>query len=247
MPLFQNVNNRNPEKSINTNIDTFFGELSYLQITAWNDKVALSWTPANGRTENGRMTYNRDNQVRTALSHPKVEALIAAYEKDLKSHIINNDDPGDGMCVGVDVTSVDSTTQQQTTTGVFIEYKKDATDGRNAVYLTIVKNLSPEGSNLSMSYKFDKIHTISGTLATAGNYSDDYASGEFLWFITLLKAHANIARYGDHSRRRSEQYRADHAPANNNQNHYSQSDNMPSFNPADIPTTAGTDGFAVFN
>jgi hypothetical protein len=161
--FFQNTQRGNSDRqSVNTNIDTFFGDLSYLQITAWNDKVALSWTPANGRTENGRTAYNRDNQVRTALSHPKVEALIAAYKKELEAHIINNDDPGEGMCVGVDVTSTDNGTQQQSTTGVFIEYKKDPTDGRNAVYVTIVKNLGPNGSNLSLSYKFDNIHTITG-------------------------------------------------------------------------------------
>lgn len=254
MSLFSNTANRNPEKSINTNIDTFFGDLSYLQITAWNDKVALSWTPANGKTENGRVAYARDNQVRTALSHPKVEALLAAYEKELRSHIINNDDPGEGMCVGVDVSSFDNQ-QQPTTTGVFIEYKHDDVDpSTNAVYVTIVKNLGPNGSNLSLSYKFEKVHTISGKGATLGNYTEGYASGEFLWFITLLKAHGNVARYGDHSRRRSELFRSEHNNNQQQQNQYQnqyqqqyQQPDMGGYNPNDIPTQAGTDGFAVFS
>jgi hypothetical protein len=149
------------------------------------------------------------------------------------------------MCVGVDVTS--SENGQQSTTGVFIEYKKNPIDGKNAVYVTIVKNLGPNGSNMSLSYRFDNIHTISGKGATLGNYIEGYASGEFLWFMTLLRAHGNIARYSDHARKRAEQFRNDRNVNNGNQNQYQQPMDMGGFNPNDIPTNAGTDGFAVFS
>lgn len=203
--FYNNQNDGNNKPSVNTHYESFFGDLSYMIVSGWDANVSFKFAPCVGTNDSGRKQYDKDRTVTSALTHPKIAALLAQYETKMESKIKNNEDPGEGgICVGVPVRSGRGDTS--TTSAFFIEYARG--EKGPETYFTLIKNISPGGTPSVIRYKFDPIPTLDGTSAQAGNYTQGEAQGEFFWFIDLLKAHAGVFRFGDHSRRMSEQLAA---------------------------------------
>lgn len=205
--FYDNQNDENNKPSVNTHYESFFGDLSYMIVSGWDDKVSFKFAPCVGTNDSGRKQYDKDRTVKSALTHPKINTLLARYEKKLEAKIKNNEDPGkDGICVGVPVRS--GRGENSMISGFFIEYARG--EKGPDTYFTFIKNISPRpGETPSViRYKFDSLPALDGTSAEAGNYTQEEEHGEFLWFIDLLKAHAGVFRFGDHSRRMSEQLAA---------------------------------------
>lgn len=239
--MFQvNQNGDNNRPSINTSVESFYGDTAWLQVSLWDDKVSFKWTPCIGRGENGRRQYDKDNAISTGLVHPKISALIKRYEIELQAKVDAAEDPGEnGLCVGVPVKT--GRGENATTSGIFIEYKR----GENGpdIYLTIAKNLTADGVGAVCRHKFDSIGSISGTSPEKGGFTAKKSEGDFYWFLEILKAHSGLARYGDHSRRLYEQF-----ASRNGNNTANQASNNGGFdmNAMNSPDQS-TDGFSVFN
>lgn len=252
MSMFSNQPG-NGQQSVSTHIDTIFGEYSYLSFRCWDDKMSFNWVPCNGVTETGRKTYDKDAGVMTSMTHSKVEALLAMYRRKLRDKILNHEDPGDGLSVGVTVQSIDKTSGNASTTGIFIEYANDR-NGVPATFFTVAKNLNGGDGARIIQYKFDDIPTLDGGPVAAGQFVEGREAGDFLWFISILEAHALIARYGDHGRKVAEanarQYQARNGGGNyqgSNGGYNSQMMPNPQQQlPADMNIPANMDGFSVF-
>lgn len=236
--MFYNSQQNSQKVNVNTNYDTFFGELSYLQVGGWNDKMSFKWVPTGEPTANGRRTYDKDRTVSTGVTHGKIEALLAKYEAVIRPKLINSEDPGEnGLCVGIVVTSGSGDSRSNSL--VFIEYRRGSDGNGYDVFFGIGKNLTQSGIGDIIRYKFDKNPVITGTSPEKGGFEEGQLSGEFLWFITLLKAHGNIARYGDHSKRYADAYSGRDSGGSGNNGGYSGSNDF-------MNVQENTDGFSVF-
>lgn len=238
--MFQtNQNGDNNKPSINTFVESFYGDIAWLQVSLWDDKVSFKWTPCIGRGENGRRQYDKDNAVSTGLVHSKISTLIKRYELELQSKVDAGEDPGeDGLCVGVPVKS--GRGENSTTNGIFIEYKR----GENGpdIYFTLAKGITQTGAGAVCRHKFESIGTLSGTTPEKGGFATKKCEGEFYWFLEILKAHSGLVRYGDHSRRIYEQF----ASRSGNTNYQNNNSGGFDMNAMNTPDTS-TDGFNVFN
>lgn len=198
-----------PQDSVNTNISTFFGSMSYLQLACWDDKLSFHWVPARGVSEGtGRVQYDKDAMVKTALSHDKVEALIAQYDVKIAAKLIAGEDPGEeGLMVGVPVMSGRDENKMKCV--VCIEYRRDAENpGHYASYFSFVRNVKDDGTiGDVVRYKFNTTQTIVGTTPELGQFVGGQIEGEALWFITLVRAHNDLNRYGDHQAKMINQFK----------------------------------------
>lgn len=193
-------------QDVNTNITTFFGSMSYLQLGCWNDKLSFTWVPAKGVAEGtGRVQYDKDVKVKTALTHDKVEAMLAKYKEQIEAKVKACEDPGpDGLFAGVPVSS--KVGEERVTNAVGIEYRRDE-NGKPAAYFTLAKNVDAMPSNNAIRYKFNTTETIVGTSPEVGKLERGQIEGELMWFVVLLEAHNDLNRYGDHQHKLTDQYK----------------------------------------
>lgn len=203
------------DRGINTNISTFFGPQAYLQLGCWDDKLSFTFVPAKGKAEGtGRVQYDTDISVKTALKHAKVEALLAKYDKVLDDKIKSGEDPGkDGIFVGVKSRS--GPIGSQTLNAIGIEYCRDE-NGTPVSYFTFIRNYGSNSPNITR-YQFNSTEMVVGPSPENGMGTDDELEGELMWFITLMRAHNDLNKYGLHQHKMTEQFKARIGQGNNQQ------------------------------
>lgn len=200
-----NGNNGYQQDSTNTHIQTLFGPLSYLQIGCWDDKISLDWVPMKGVTEAGRVVYDKDQKIRTALTHDKVEALVANYTTLMRDKIMRGEDPGpDGISVGVTVMSGGRDNTPKIERAVVIEYKRDG-NGGYATFLSLTKDMTPKTPPI-VTYQFNSTKVVAGSSPEMGELKEGTREGELMWFMKLLELHGSINRYMAHANKMAEKF-----------------------------------------
>lgn len=210
-----------PDQSVNTNIATFFGPTSYFQLGCWNDKLSLNWVPSKGQAEGtGRPQYDKDNNIKTALTQDKVETLVSLYEEILEKKIRAGEDPGeDGLSVGVTVMSGKAGAQVET--AILIEYRRSEDGNGYASYVSLARDLTP-GTPPIIRYKFTSTKVIAGSSPEAGKIKTGQREGELMWFITLLRAHGDLNKYGSHQNKMTDAFKAKNGYGQQNQHNNGQ-------------------------
>lgn len=223
-----NGNSYGNQDSVNTHIQTFFGQLSYLQIGCWDEKISFDWVPAKGVTEGtGRVVYDKETKIRTALTHDKVEALLADYKLKMKYEIERGEDPGpDGISSGVTVMSGGGRDgSPKVERCVLITYKRES-DGSYATYVSLTKDMEPKTAPIA-TYRFNSTKVVAGPSPEMGKLEERFLEGELMWFIKLLEGHGGINRYAAHASKMAEKFSSRN---NNNGNGYNGYNNQNSQN-----------------
>ena len=86
--FYNNQNDGNNKPSVNTHYESFFGDLSYMIVSGWDANVSFKFAPCVGTNDSGRKQYDKDRTVTSALTHPKIAALLAQYETKMELKIM---------------------------------------------------------------------------------------------------------------------------------------------------------------
>ena len=199
--MFNNNNNQSNgnEISVNTGIETFWGELSSLNVGCYNDKISLRWLPAIGKDDRGHTRYNSEGRVSTCISHVKVSALLSQYDKKLKEMVESGEEPpANGASVMVPINA------KSGPAGLFIEYKKDE-NGKASVYLTMAKQLTEAGADPAniIRYKFNDLVVMSDMNPEQGGGEQEEIMAEFDYFVNILRAQILMTGINSHASRYS--------------------------------------------
>lgn len=192
--MFGNVGNNNSnEKNVNTKILSFFGELSCIQLSYWNEKLSIKINPLQGVSPEGLRQYDYTRRITTAITQEKCAALAEKIKEKLMPAISNGEVPEKIVNVGVQVNDKGS--------AVFIEYKKDE-KGVPHVYLTLYTNIGQDGKankDNTFCYKFAKTTVTENYDPDTGEGVEVSVDAEFLFFYEKLASMADICGTAAHS------------------------------------------------
>lgn len=230
--MFGNVGNNNSnDRSINTKIKTFFGEISCLQITYWNENISLKINPLQGVTPDGLRQYDYNRRANTALTSEKCIALADKIKKNILPKIEEVQKTGildKPINVGVSVGTKGS--------AIFIEYKNDE-NNTPYLYLTVYTNIGQDNKAPKdgiYSYKFAKINVIEDYNPDDGSGKDSFIDAEFLFFYDKIKNISDICGTAAHSVNMDSTFKS-----SNTKNNYS------SFNSNNINSTSNNNNYSA--
>lgn len=232
--MFSNNQDRT-EINVNTTIDTFWSQLSSLNIGCYNEKISLRWLPAAGVDERGYTRYNKDARVSTCISHTKISALLRKYDEHLKPLVESKADPGEsGKSIMVPINA------KTGIAGLFIEYKKDE-NGKPSLYLTFAQKLTEVGADPSniISFKFGDLTMMTDMSPEKGGGEEVTEPAEFQYFIDILRSHIFTTGLNSHATRYSMAFKNRYSRSNES----SENTGMDSF----ASMMPDTDGLSVFS
>lgn len=217
-----NSGNNNNDVNVNTKIRTFFGEISCLQMTYWNDKISIKINPLQSVNADGIRQYDFNRRANTALSGDKcialrekiVEKILPEMEKVKKGNSLEKP-----VNVGVSVGTNGS--------GIFIEYKNND-KGKPSAFLTVFTSVgqdnkaNPEGT---FSYKFEQIPVIENYNSDTGEGSISYIESEFLFFFDKIKNIADVSGSSAHSNNLENAYKSNRKQGSSYSNYNNPSNN----------------------
>lgn len=191
-----NYNNNSANQSVNTKIKTFFGDLSSLQLTYWNDNISIKINPLTGVNAEGIKQYDFTKRVSTSLIPEKCLALANRIDEKIKPEIKKVKQNGvlaEAVSVSVQIPTKKSI--------VVVEYKNDEST-KPALYLTIYTNVSDDNKaseNDTYSYKFSKVITIDNYDPTSGTGNQVFEEAEFDFFYEKIRKIADAIGTAAHS------------------------------------------------
>lgn len=224
-----NTANGGIQKSVNTRIKTFYGDLSSLQIGYWNDNVSIKINPLASVSADGIRNYDYQRRVNTALTSEKCIALAESIDSKIMPKV-NEVKLGNGLASPVSV--VLPVTNKSTL--IAVEYKNDES-GTPSLYLTVYTNVDQNGkapSNGVYSYKFAKVKVVTDYDPETGAGNDDYVEAEFLFFYDKLKKISDVFGTAAHSAKNdtTSNFSAQGAQQPQQNNSYSGNTNAGSYN-----------------
>ena len=188
--------NNNNERNINTKIKSFFGEISCLQLSYWNENISIKINPLQGVNSEGIRQYDYNRRANTALRCDKCLALKSKIDEKILPEIQKVKESGTlekPVNTGISVGDKGS--------AVFVEYKADD-NGVPHVYLTVYTNIGADNKAPKdgiYSYKFAKVNMIDDYDPENGTGVENYVDAEFLFFYDKLKSVADVCGNAAHS------------------------------------------------
>lgn len=208
--MFGNTGNNNSnERNINTKIKTFFGELSSLQLSYWNENISIKINPLTGVNADGIRQYDYTRRASTALTQEKCIAIANGIKRNILPLIENKTEPEKPISLGVSVGTKGS--------AVCVEYKKDD-KGIPSAYLTIYTNIDADGKAPKdgiFTYKFAKTTLSENYDPESGTSTDVTIEAEFLFFYEKIKNVSDVIGTAAHSVNNDSAYKKT-APSNYN-------------------------------
>lgn len=219
--MFGNManNNNTNDRGVNTKIRTWFGELSCLQLSYWNDKIAVKINPLSSVSNDGLRQYDYTRRANTALTAEKCLALYKKLKKKILP-IIEGEESFDGNPINVGVTT------NNNGTALFVEYKNDE-NGVPYVYLTVYTNIGTDNKapeDGTYKYKFEKTEVIENYDSINGTATTSKVDSEFIFFYEKLKNVADVYGTSAHSVNVNNSFKPS-APKNNYNNTNNSSNN----------------------
>lgn len=244
--MFGNTgNNNNNDRSTNTKIKTFFGDLSCLQLAYWNENLSIKINPLQGVSADGIRQYDYTRRANTALTPDKCIALKEKIDEKILSKMKEVKEKG----------TLDAPVNTGVSVGnkgiaVFIEYKNDENE-KPYVYLTIYTNIGQDNKAPKdgvYSYKFAKVNAVDDYDPESGTGTDSYVDAEFLFFYDKLKNIADICGTAAHSVNVDNSFKST-APRNNGGNYssYNNQNSQASNNNYSAPVSSFNDEEFPFN
>ena len=192
--MFGNVGNNNTnERNTNTKIKSFFGELSSLQLTYWNENISIKINPLTGVNADGIRQYDYNRRASTALTQEKCIAIADGIKKKILPLIESKVVPEKPVSVGVSVGTKGS--------AICVEYKKDDKEIPSA-FLTIYTNIGADGKAPQdgiFTYKFAKTTVSEDYDPETGESTDVTVEAEFLFFYEKIKNISDVIGTAAHS------------------------------------------------
>ena len=201
--MFGNTGNNNSnERNVNTKIKTFYGELSALQLTYWNENISIKINPLTGVNAEGIRQYDYNRRITTALTSDKCIAIAKGIEEKILPMIKEGTVPEKPVSVGVSVGTKGS--------AVCLEYKKDD-KGIPSTYLTLYTNIGADGKASSENifpYKFCKTTLTEDYDSETGSSTSRAIESEFLFVYEKIKNISDAVATAAHSVNVSNAYKS---------------------------------------
>lgn len=184
-------NQTNNGININTTIKTFFGDLSSLNIGAWNNQLSIKLTPCTGVDGNGMRNYDQNRRANTALTPENAKTLKEGLDTVIKP-ILEKIKNGENVNLPVNVAvSMGSNDKKN---ALLVEVKNDDKTGKPSVFLTLCQMLGMDNSadpqNI-FSYKFgEKTYVSNYDYRTGSIGSEHTVESEFEVFYDMV---ANVS------------------------------------------------------
>lgn len=213
--LFGRTSNQtNNGINVNTTIKTFFGDLSSLNIGAWNSQLSIKLTPCTGLDTNGMRNYDQNRRASTALTPEKAKALKEGIDKNIiptLEKIKNMED------ITLPINAAVSMGSNDKKNVLAIEIKNDD-KGNPSVFLTLFQMIGMDNSadpqNI-FSYKFGKNSYVSNYDYRTGSIGgENMVESEFEVFYDILSKVADILPIAAHGVKYTNSLSAKFSPAN---------------------------------
>lgn len=192
--MFGNAGNNNSnERNVNTRIKTFYGEVSALQLSYWNENISIKINPLTGVNAEGVRQYDYNRRISTALTQEKCTAIAKGIEEKILPMIKDGIAPEKPVSVGVSVGTKGS--------AVCVEYKKDD-KGVPSTYLTMYTNIGTDGKTAPENifpYKFSKTTLTEDYDPETGANTTKTIEAEFIFVYEKLKNISDAIATAAHS------------------------------------------------
>ena len=175
-------NNPNNKPSANTRIATWYCDTSCLQLGFWDNNLSIKLNPTKAiDPDTGKITYDFDNRVNTAIVQEKAAPLLQAIEQRILP-IIRGEVAFDGNPIKIGFP-----VGKEKTMGIFVEYKNDE-KGVPSTYLTVYKNIGTDNCTTDiLPYKFNKVECLFDYDNEKGTAETEVNEGEFMVFVSALR------------------------------------------------------------
>lgn len=191
-------NQSNGGINVNTTFKTFFGDLSSLNIGAWNGQLSIKIIPCTGVDASGIRQYDNNRRANTALTPEKANVLKSGIDTIIKptlEKIENGEDVQLPINVAVSMGSNDKKNV------LAVEIKLDD-KGKPSVYLTLFQMIGMDNSadpqNI-FSYKFGEHTYVFDYDYHNGNCGGEKMVGsEFKTFYDILNNVVDILPISAH-------------------------------------------------
>lgn len=198
--LFGNRSNQvNNGINVNTTIKTFFGDLSSLNIGAWNSQLSIKITPCTGLDANGMRNYDQNRRANTALTPENAKALKEGIDEIIKPVLLKLKN---GEDVNLPINAAVSMGSNDKKNALAVEVKIDEKTGKPGVFLILYQMLGMDNTadpqNI-FSYKFGEKSYVSNYDYRTGSVGGEHMiDSEFEVFYDILSKVADILPIAAH-------------------------------------------------
>ena len=220
--------NNSNQQNVTTKIRTFYGNISCLQLSYWNENISIKINPLKMVSPEGIREYDYDAKAISAITGDKATALAELATKEIL--------PVMEKVKSGEITSLENSINIGVSVGtkgghIYLIYKNDE-NGIPYAYLTLYTTSTPDGKpdeNNSYSYKFEKIQV---TVTNGENSKTEISESEFLFVLNKFANLNNICGDVAHAENVNNAFQS-------NKSNYSRQNNAPQ------PTPAPTNSYSA--
>lgn len=189
-----NNNSRFSSVSATTRLKTFYGTLSQLTLSYWNDKLSIKMNPVSGRTAEGLLQYDFNKKFNSAISVDKATALAKQIKEVIIPEMNKYKEKGEfDKPVSVSVTTSASVK-------IGVEYKMDG--DKPYAFLIGYSGVNEQGvapADGIYTYRFEKIEIEKNYDAATGTSEKVLEDSEFDFFYEKLSSLSSVIGNASHS------------------------------------------------
>lgn len=190
-----NTNNNYNQKSVNTRIRTFYGDLSALQLSYWNENISVKINPIIPGGTDGIRQYDFNRKIMTAITTDKAIGLYKKIKKDIIP-VLEAIENGEQKTLEKPINKGIAIGQS---TLLFVQYKmiNEIPTLELALFTNVVDGkTAPENV---FRYRFNKVEVATSLDEETMEMETAKVEGEFLFFYEKLKNIATVVADSAHS------------------------------------------------
>lgn len=173
------------QTNVNTRLIRLFADDSSLEVSGWNDKIAIKLRPFIGKNSSGMNTYEREDSkiINTAISLDNIASLNDAIENDFKPAMKN----GEPMRISVPINNSNTTGSKKILSFI--------TEPEHPIVLEIACNVGEDNISIpqyTKTYTFKERVYYKNYVPETGEYDDAKMVSEANIIFDLLKKYASL-------------------------------------------------------